>query len=190
MVASCEVGRADRNDLSVRVVACSASGACLGIFLGLWAGAVALAADPLAVPQGPVILSISGNIEVTNAADRADFDREMLIDIGIREIHTTTTWTEGVQVFEGTLLRDVLDRVGASGMQIVATALNDFKSTLPMDEVERYDVLLALKANGTEMQVSDKGPIWIVYPRDAHPELQDEKFNDRWVWQLRELRVE
>jgi hypothetical protein len=44
--------------------------------------------------------------------------------------------------------------------------------------------------NGKQMEVSDKGPIWIVYPRKDHPELQDSKFNDRWVWQLKEMRVE
>jgi hypothetical protein len=84
----------------------------------------------------------------------------------------------------------VLDRVGASGDTVIATALNDFVSPVPMSEIRKYNVLLATTMNGKQMEVSDKGPIWIVYPRNDNPELQDSKFNDRWVWQLRELRVE
>jgi hypothetical protein len=43
--------------------------------------------------------------------------------------------------------------------------------------------------NGQEL-ARDRAPIWIVYPRDDFPELQDEKVNTRWVWQLSSLTVE
>lgn len=150
----------------------------------------AWALDPLPAPTGPIILTVSGNIEVTNSEQGAQFDREMLAALGLSEVSTTTSWTDGVQVFEGVLARLVLDRVGAEGTTMIATALNDFTSPVPIDEVQRYEVLLAMSMNGEQMQVSDKGPLWIVYPRNDYPELMDSKFNDRWVWQLRSLRVE
>ena len=153
-----------------------------------WSAAYAL--DPLPPPQGPVILVVSGNIAVTNAGENAEFDREMLYALGMSKVETTTSWTDGTQVFEGVLARLVLDRVGASGTQLVATALNDFVAPVPMSDLQKYDVLLATIMNGKQMEISDKGPIWIVYPRNDNPELQDTKYNDRWVWQLRELRVE
>jgi hypothetical protein len=146
--------------------------------------------EPLPAPQGPVILIVSGNIEVTNTEQGAAFDRDMLAELGMTRVETTTTWTDGNQVFEGVLARTVLDRVGASGDTVVATALNDFVAPVPMAEIRKFNVLLATIMNGKEMEVSDKGPIWIVYPRNDNPELQDSKYNDRWVWQLRELRVE
>ena len=151
---------------------------------------LAYAQEPLPAPKGPPILLVSGNIEVTNSERGAEFDREMLAALGVTTIETTTSWTDGVQVFEGVLARTVLDRVGASGETVVATALNDFVSPVPMSEIRKYNVLLAMTMNGKQMAVSDKGPIWIVYPRNDHRELQDSKYNDRWVWQLRELRVE
>ena len=146
--------------------------------------------EALPVPVGEVILVVTGKIAVTNVEDRAEFDRQMLENLGLSQVRTTTDWTDGTQVFEGVLARKVMERIGAEGTVAVATALNDFVSRVPLDELRRYDVLLAMRQNGTEMQVSDKGPIWIVYPRSDNPELQDPKFNDRWVWQLRELRVE
>jgi hypothetical protein len=157
--------------------------------LAMAIAAPAIAADPLPPPTGPVILSVTGNVEVTNADGRADFDREMLTDLGLTTLRTATAWTDGVQEFEGVLLKSVLERVGAEGTMISATALNDFVAPVPMEEVERYDVILAMKRNGTEMAVSDRGPLWIVYPRDDFPELLDPKFNDRWVWQLRTLDI-
>ena len=150
----------------------------------------ALALEPLPAPTGPVILLVSGNIEVTNSPDGAQFDREMLYALGLAQVRTTTSWTDGPQLFEGVLARSVMERVGASGTTVIATALNDFVAPVPMDEIERYDVLLAASMNGQQMEVSDKGPLWIVYPRDDNPELLDTKYNDRWVWQLRKLHVQ
>lgn len=150
----------------------------------------ALALDPLPQPQGPVILTVSGNIDVTNSPRGAEFDREMLEALGHTEIRTTTSWTDGVQVFEGVLARTLMERVGASGTTVTASALNDFVAPVPMDDFERYDVLLATIMNGKQLEVSEWGPMWIVYPRDDNPELLDAKYNDRWVWHLRELQVE
>ncbi len=164
--------------------------ALLSAFLLLLAGSLALAADPLPEPQGPVILVVTGNISVKNSDKGAEFDRDMLYALGPTEIRTTTTWTDGVQVFEGVLARKVFERVGAQGTTVMATALNDYTAPIPMEDFQNYDVLLAMKMNGEEMKVSDKGPIWIVYPRDDQPVLQDTLYNERWVWQLKGLGVE
>lgn len=147
------------------------------------------AADPLPAPQGQVILTVTGNIAVSNSTEGAAFDRAMLEEIGLTELSTSTPWTDGVQKFNGILGRTLLERVGAQGSVVMATALNDYTVELPMDDFGTYDVLLALDMNGAAMQVSDKGPVWIVYPRDQVPALQDRKLHDRWVWQLKSLQV-
>ncbi|GHA21521.1 oxidoreductase [Devosia pacifica] len=165
----------------------------MGIALGLLlaASAQALAqAEPLPAPTGPVLLTVSGNIGVTNSEAGAVFDREMLYALGMTEISTSTPWTDGVPVFNGVLARTVLERVAAEGTVVEASALNDYTVSVPIDDFLNYDVLLATEMNGQEMQVSDKGPIWIVYPRDDQPALQDRRLHDRWVWQLKALNVQ
>ena len=167
----------------------------------LWRGTVVVSAllfsllptwaqEALPAPTGPVILTVSGAVGVTNGDDGAAFDREMFEALGVTEIKTTTPWTDGVQTFEGVLARTVLERVGATGESVFASALNDYTVEVPMSDFTNYDVLLATKINGEEMQVSDKGPIWIVYPRDEELALQDRRLHDRWVWQLKALRVQ
>ena len=109
--------------------------------------------------------------------------------LGVRRLATSTAWTEGRTEFEGVLARDLLDAVGAEGSGVLATALNDYSVAIPLDELRRYPVLLALKMNGQYLKIMDKGPVWIVYPRDQYRELQDSLTDKRWVWQLRELHV-
>lgn len=166
--------------------------ACAGFALALLLPLPVLAQspEPLPAPEGPVLLLISGNIQVTNSDEGAAFDRRMLNDLGVTEIRTSTPWTDGVQVFTGVLARTVFERVGAEGTVVAASALNDYTVEVPMEDFQTYDVLLATEMNGEQMQVSDKGPIWIVYPRDDQPDLQDRRLHDRWVWQLESLKVQ
>lgn len=148
------------------------------------------AAKALPKPAGKVILRVEGAIQSTNDGETAAFDRAMLEALGTRTLRTTTPWTEGVVTFEGVLARDLLAVVGARGSAVRAEALNDYAVEIPVSDFTRYDVLLALKMNGRTMRVRDKGPIWIIYPRDAHPELNTLQANAKWVWQLHRIRVE
>ena len=45
-------------------------------------------------------------------------------------------------------------------------------------------MILAMQADGTRLSIRDKGPIWLMYPVDDFPELQDPKYNLRLIWQL------
>ncbi len=146
-------------------------------------------AEELPAPEAQVILTVSGNIAVTNAGDVAEFDRAMLEALPQVTLTTTTAWTEGQTTFQGPLVRDVLQLVEASGELVTATALNDYAVEIPSVDFEEYDVLLALLMDGERMSVRDKGPIWIVYPQDDHAELQTVEYNARWIWQLRSLNV-
>jgi hypothetical protein len=44
--------------------------------------------------------------------------------------------------------------------------------------------------DGQTLSRDDKGPLWIVYPRDDHEALQDIRYDYRWVWQLYQLDVQ
>lgn len=174
--------------------------ALLGFAVLLAAAAQGVAAPSAAAgdynldePSGPVILSITGSIAANNAetADKvAHFDRAMLEALGMVTLRTSTAWTEGVQEFEGVLVRDVLGLIGASGDEVLAMALNDYVIGIPAHEFEEYPVVLALRMDGRDLHIRDKGPIWIVYPRDQYPELQNPMTDKKWVWQLNRLHVE
>lgn len=139
--------------------------------------------------SGPVILTITGSIARTNAPGRAEFDRAMLEALGVETLATGSSWTDGMQRFEGVRASKVLAAAGAEGSAVRATALNDYIAEIPMKTLENYPVLLALRQNGAVLTARDKGPIWIVFPRDDYPSLDDPRIDLQWVWQLRTIDV-
>lgn len=145
---------------------------------------------PLEAPGGRVILSIEGAICNHNNGDKAAFDSDMLEALGTISFVTSTPWFDDLVVFEGVPLQAVLDAVGAFGDQITATALNDYSAEIPIGEFERKVAIIALKRDGEYMEVSDKGPLFIVYPYDSDAELDTQKYYARSVWQLTKMLID
>jgi hypothetical protein len=153
------------------------------------AAPLAYGGEKLAPPRDRAILSVTGAIANTNAPGRADFDLANLEHLGLSRLVTWTPWTEGEIEFEGVLARRLMEAVGAAGTEIQATALNGYEQTIPLDDFQSYDVLLALRMNGAAMRVRDKGPIWIIYPWSDHPELDDFVTRGKSIWQLAAMDV-
>ncbi|MDQ0315011.1 molybdopterin-dependent oxidoreductase [Amorphus orientalis] len=147
------------------------------------------AACDLPEPTGKVLLEISGSIDCTNDGDTAVFDRDGLTALPQHTLKTTTVVTDGVKTFRGFRMQDLLDAVGAHGETAVAHALNDYVVDIPLDDFSRFEVLVALRMDGKRLTARDKGPLWIVYPRDQYAELQDIRYDYRWVWQLDRLKI-
>ena len=140
-------------------------------------------------PAGDVILSVTGDIEHTNEDGKADFDMEMLNALAGRNGSMETPWTEGTTTFEGPLLQAILDKVGARGRTLVVKALNDYSAEVPIEDARDFPTILATRMNGEEMSVRDKGPLFLIYPFDKNPELYNEKYFSRSVWQIRSIEV-
>ena len=147
-------------------------------------------AQTLPTPTGRVILTVTGEIGVTNSPAGAVFDKKMLEDLGLHVTKTKTPWTDGQPVFEGPLARDVLKAVGATGKTLKVTALNDYSAEVPVSDMEEFDVILAMKMNGKDMRIRDKGPIFVIYPFDDVPSLYTEVIFNRSVWQVKSITVE
>lgn len=164
------------------------------VLRGLAAGllmpcARARAADALAEPRGDVILTVTGQIAVTNAAGSARLDRELLLGMGAAELTTTTPFTDGADSYMGVLASHLLDRLGATGTQLRASALNDYEVTIPIADVREFRALLALDRAGRPLSVRERGPIWLLYPWSEFPELDDRVHRQRAIWQLTRIAV-
>lgn len=151
--------------------------------------AVALAmTGPASASETPVRLTILDRKGTKTLLTDADLDRLEQVNLD-----TTTFWTDGVQHFEGVLLRDVLALAGLDPTvekgNLEAEAYNEYAVTLPISDAVNWDVILARRMNGHILTLRDKGPLWIVYPRDENPVLLDRSYNHRWVWQLRQFKL-
>lgn len=143
----------------------------------------------LTQPAGPVILTVTGAVGTANLADTAVFDLAMLDALPQHETATETPWFEGTVTFSGPLLADILAAAGAAGPVLRVIALNDYAADIPIEDVAAYPVILATRIDGVPISVRDKGPLFVIYPFDRHPELVNELIFSRSVWQVKAIDV-
>jgi len=149
----------------------------------VWAG-------ELPKPTGKVLLTLSGNIENTNEDGKAVFDVASLEKLGMVTFQTTSPWYNGRTTFTGISLQKLMDYVGAKGSLVKVTALNDYTTEIPLSDFKKYNVILAMKVNGDYMRIRDKGPLFVVYPYDSMPELNNQIFYSRSAWQVSRMSIE
>ncbi|MCG8492998.1 MAG: molybdopterin-dependent oxidoreductase [Sneathiellales bacterium] len=153
--------------------------------------AITSSASALEKATGAILLKVSGKVSTVNTADgTAVFDRNLLNSFERKSIRTKTPWTNGVIHFEGFLVRDLLSAIGVESGTVRAVAINEYMIEIPIEDFLKYDVIIADHKNGTPMTVREKGPLWIIYPWDSDPELVNEIYHARSIWQLRSLIIE
>lgn len=149
-----------------------------------------LVADTLPAPSGQVVLTVSGEIQLTNVGDTAEFDLDMLRDLERTELETTTIWTEGLQHFAGIKLGTLLKHLGVEDGIINASALNEYFIDIPFEDADTGAALIAYERNGAPMSVRDKGPLWVIFPYDQSAHYRSEVYFARSIWQMDRIEIE
>lgn len=140
-------------------------------------------------PQGPILLTVSGAIQPTASGQFVrHFDRAQLEALEQASITTRTPWTEESHLYQGVLGRGLIEAVGAQQASILRiTALNDFSADIPIADLLTYPLILAMQKDGRRLRVRDRGPLFVIYPFDAYPQLKTEVYYNRSVWQVRHI---
>ncbi len=162
----------------------------IALCLSVMALGLALPAQALPPATGKVILTISGKVGEKNTTQSAVFDLAMLEKLPQQTFTTMTPWDKHPIKFTGPLLRDVLAAAKASGSTIKAMALNDYQTSIPVEDAQKYDVIVAHQMNGEAIPVKTKGPLFIVYPFDTRAELRATTYYERSAWQLKAMTIE
>ena len=144
-------------------------------------------ASAIDAPSGKAVLTISGNISQQGKV--LIFDEAQLDRLPQAEIRTKTPWYKGEHVFSGPLLKDVLALAGSKGKVLHVKAINDYAIQIPASDAN-LGAILARKLDGKKLTIRDKGPLFLIYPFDAKPELHVETYYSRSVWQLKSIQVE
>lgn len=169
--------------LPARLSALAVWAACLAAPLGVIAaaGVAALSAPPAAASALDLTVTVHRKGEA-GAATAITLDE--LAAMPQTRVRAVTPWTEGVVEFEGVAFADLAARVGVTDGQVALTALNAYQITLDAAQVIADGGVLALKMDGRTMSVRDKGPIWLVFPSEARPELAATDNTHMWIWQV------
>lgn len=166
-----------------------AAAALLAVEAGVAASQVV---PPGAPPGGGVILHVTGAIgqRERQGEEAATFDLAGLEALGLSAMRTRAPSYFGQRSFEGVPVAALLRHLGARGTQVTATAANGHSVRIPISDFERYGVLLATRRDGAPLPLHDKGPLFLLYPFDAHPDLAQHTYYERSIWQVARLHVE
>lgn len=153
----------------------------------LLAGFFALCIVPASARD--VVLTLT-NPKIQGPKGTITFTREELAALDQAVITTGNDFIDGVAEFKGPLAHEIVDMVARAGLESVRlTSLSDFFIEVSIAELRTYGAILALQQDGVQLSRRDKGPIWLIYPVDIYPELQDSAYTSRQIWQVRTIEL-
>jgi len=102
-----------------------------------------------------------------------------------------TPWTPAPRTYAGPTLRSLAVLAGlAPPARATLYALNDYSFAMPAEDWIRYETILAIQADGKAMPIEDKGPYWVLYPLEKYPDLNQQPYLSRMVWQVNRIVFE
>ena len=141
-------------------------------------------------PNSRPILQVTGKIGVTSDGRTAYLNYEQLKSFPQYSTKIQKPWFDYLRVQSGPLLREVLEFLQASGDTIVAGALDDYSTALPVSDSYEIPVILAIDLGNQPMTVRDMGPVFVTYPLISDPQLRKEIYYSRSIWQVKQLTIE
>ena len=180
-----------------------ASPRCLIAF----AFAATLAAGAPALAEGPVLLTVTGEITETNRGpvdpdedklfifNDVSFEKAKEFDLAALEklpqavVHADFPKGGAETEFSGPLLADVLAAAGAEGEMVTVRAMDGYAVEVPLDEMVAKGAVVALERDGKALGIGGFGPTQIVFPRAERADLKDMP-DDWWIWQIYHISVE
>jgi DMSO/TMAO reductase YedYZ molybdopterin-dependent catalytic subunit len=83
------------------------------------------------------------------------------------DVHCVTRWSRLDNLWEGVSVREILARVKVrpNAVAVMAHAEQGYTTNVPLEELRRDDVLLALKHDGSDLPADHGGPCRLVVPR-------------------------
>ncbi len=131
------------------------------------------------------------NARIAQGTGIVQFSREDLKALRQAKITTSNDFIDGTAVFSGPLATDVIDRIGRAGsVSVRMLAKNDYSIEVTLDEIRKYEPILALEMDGVPLSPRNKGPIWLMYPVSDYPELSDPAYNGKLIWQLELIELQ
>jgi hypothetical protein len=144
----------------------------------------------LGLASAPVVAGeVALSLVAANNGQTLELSIEELEALPQATVRTETDFTDGMTVFTGPLVRDVLALHALDRIDTVRfVAANDYFVDIPTNEFTTYDVILAMTADGKALSRRDRGPLWLMYPISDHSELNDPLYLRRLIWQV--VRIE
>ena len=131
-----------------------------------------------------------GNLAVAAPGGEMILTAEQLQALPQRELTEQPTNFPKPGRFRGPLLADVLTVARAAGKDVKLTALDDYQVTITADEMAQHNPILALELDGATLIGHDFGPYFVMWPFREKPEIDNEAFQAKAIWQVIKIEVQ
>ncbi|NOH78527.1 molybdopterin-dependent oxidoreductase [Vibrio sp. RE86] len=103
---------------------------------------------------------------------------------------TSLPWFKGKNSFTGFKVTDLLTHLNIDdAFSVSFIALNDYAASSQIDDIEKYQPIVAYKMNDKKMKVRDKGPYWLIFNLDEHADINNAVYHSQMVWQIDEILI-
>lgn len=105
------------------------------------------------------------------------------------EFETATPWTLGTHRYRGPTLKSVLAQQQVdSASAIDVAALNGYQQRVDLSLFAKVPLTLVRYQDDKPLTRRNKGPLWLLIPLSAHPEMDVSAIHNNMVWQT--IRIE
>jgi len=154
--------------------------------------AIAVVLILVAAQTAPAALAQDGNLMVAGKVPggTVSLSRAQLQALPQHELTEQPMNFPSAGRFRGPLLADVLKLAGADAGDATLTALDDYKVTITADEMTSHTPILALDLDGVTLAGHDFGPYFVMWPFKEKPEIDNETFQAKAIWQVIRMDVQ
>lgn len=160
------------------------------MFAALLGAAVLLAAPVTAQATGasPSDRATAGQILLRHDGATRDLTIEEIESLPKVEIQGNASPDEPVTMFQGVLLSDLVEMIGAGEAKgLIVRASDGYSADIPREDWERWPIVVATRVGQERLTLRQRGPARIIYPVDRYPELDGRTYIDRSVWLIVEI---
>lgn len=158
------------------------------MFAALLGAAVLLAAPLTAQAASVSPADPAGQILLRHDGATRDLTIEEIERLPTVEIQGNASPDEPVITFQGVLLSDLVEMIGAGEAEsLVVRASDGYSADIPREDWERWPVVVATRIGQERLTLRQRGPARIIYPVDRYPELDGRTYVDRSVWLIVEI---
>lgn len=145
-----------------------------------------LAAPPQAAAQDSTLI-VAGRI----SAGELILTRAELLALPQHELTEQPMNFPNAGKFRGPLLADVLKLAGAEAgaTEAILVALDEYKVAITLAEMDKYQPILAVDLDGVPLAGHDFGPYYVMWPFKERPEIDNETFQAKAIWQVIKIDV-
>ncbi|WP_086981468.1 hypothetical protein [Vibrio aphrogenes] len=103
---------------------------------------------------------------------------------------TSTPWTSQVHTYQGPKLSLLIEQFEQPITSIQVFAYNGYAVDINKSEWQQYPFILAMKQDGQELTLRNKGPLWILLPFDQNPTFSSKQsLLNQSIWQIEKIKA-